>query len=213
MIECNSFKDKYMYYKLKYFLLYFFTAVILGGTSITSVASPAVPSEVEALMPVGTNLIDYQVADLNADGSEDALIVVEKRIQPDVFAEVPRITMILLRNKNGQLELAEKNDQAYLCKRCLGSRDDIEQYLTVGKGTFEVSNHGGSPGYRRYKKFKFQYNTKNKTWILSKVETSISDENADGHDKFQTKMFIYPKSLKKITFSQFKINNNWIAEF
>jgi hypothetical protein len=186
--------------KAKYFLLHCFTFVLLGGTSIISVASPTVPSEVEALIPVDTSLIDYQVADLNADGREDALIV-------------PRITMILLRNKNGKLQLAEKNDQAYLCKRCLGSRDDIEQYLTVGKGAFEVSNHGGSPGYRRYKKFTFQYNTKNKTWILSKVETSISDENADGHDKFKTKMFIYPKSLNKITFSQFKINNNWIAEF
>jgi hypothetical protein len=199
--------------KAKYFLLHCCTVVLLGGTSIISVASPTVPSEVEALIPVDTSLIDYQVADLNADGREDALIVVEKTIQLDAFAKVPRITMILLRNKNGKLELAEKNDQAYLCKRCLGSRDDIEQYLTVGKGAFEVSNHGGSPGYRRYKKFTFQYNTKNKTWILSKVETSISDENADGHDKFKTKMFIYPKSLNKITFSQFKINNNWIAEF
>jgi hypothetical protein len=199
--------------KIKYFLIRCCVITSLSATCVLSLASPTVPSDVEKLIPVGTSLIDYQVADLNADGREDAIIVVEKTIQPDAFAEMPRITMILLRNKNGRLELVEKNDQVYLCKRCLGSRTDIEQYLTVGKGTFGIHNHGGSPGYRRYKKFTFQYNTKNKTWILSKVETSISDENSDGHDKFKTKMFIYPKNLKRITFSQFKINNNWIAEF
>jgi hypothetical protein len=187
--------------------------VSLSATCAMSIASPVAPPDVQRLIPVGFSLVDYKPADLNADGREDALIVVEETNQTDAFAELPRVTMILLRNKNGELKTAEKNDKVYFCKKCLGSRDDHEQYLTVGKGTFAVGNHGGSPRYRWNQKFTFQYSIKNRKWMLAKVQTLISDDTVDGHNQSKVKILTYPKKLEKITFSQFKVNNNWIAKF
>lgn len=205
-----------MIFKVKVFLLRCCLAVILGGTSLISLASLTVPPEVEVLIPTGTNLIDYQVADLNADGRIDTIIVVEKINKNDEFGQEPRTVMILIRSLNGELKIIENNNKTYLCEWCLGGRNDSEQYLTVGKGTFEIHNHGGSTRYRRYQNFMFKYNPKIKTWFLYKVETSISDEadeTDENHERSKSKLFTYPKNLKKIKFSQFIPNTNWNAKF
>jgi hypothetical protein len=201
--------------KIKYLSLQCFIAAVLGGISVHANAVPAVsaaPDEIQTLISQGMNLIDYQVADLNADGRNDALIVVAQDNVNDTFAETPRTVILLIRNANGELQIAEKNDQVYLCNRCLGSRDDKEQVVVTTKGGFSIENYGGSPRYRSYKKFTFKYIKTNKTWILSKVETSISDEVLN-NNKFKNKKFYYPKNLKLQKFSNFKINDKWIAKF
>ncbi len=185
---------------------------VLMSVSIISNASVSAPTEVASLIPTDAMVIDYRVADLNADGREDAIVVVEKSNENNTFAHSPRTIIILLRKENGELEIAESNSRAYLCKRCLGSGSFAEQSLTASKGSFSVFNQGGSPRYRWTKEYSFQYNSVDKIWILSTVKTSIIDAN-NNNERSKTKLLVYPKNLKKIKFSQFIPNTNWDSKF
>jgi hypothetical protein len=188
-------------------LIRYCAVLVLSSMNIVAIASVNVPDEIKAFIHSGTTLIDYQAADLNADGRQDAIIIIEKISENNIVANEPRIVIILLRKENGELETAELNDRAYLCKECLGSGFVNEQSITASKATFSVFNQGGSPRYRWTKEFTFQYYTRAKTWILAKVKTSVID--LDNKERFKTKSFVYPKSLKKISFSQFTPSANW----
>jgi hypothetical protein len=111
----------------------------------------------------------------------------------------------LLRKENGELEIAAKNSQAYLCKGCLGSGAVNEQTLTTSKGTFSVFNQGGSPRYRWTREYVFQYRASAKTWMLVKVKTTVIDLVNDKRSK--TKLLVHPKNLNKIKFSEFTPNS------
>jgi hypothetical protein len=185
--------------------------VLLAGASMLSAAAPSVPKEIEQIIPAGMTLIDYQAADLNEDGKDDALIVVEKTNSKADASRELRMVMILLRKENDQLVVAEQNSKVYVCKKCLGSGYVNEQVLISSKGSFSVLNQGGSPGFRWTREYSFQYDPKVKTWNLSKVKTGIFDTN--NNERYKTKELIYPQQIKKIKFSRFNTNDKWNARF
>jgi hypothetical protein len=185
--------------------------VLLSVISMASTAAPYVPKEIEQFIPLGMTLIDYQAADLNEDGKDDALIVVEKTNASVDSLHDPRIIMILLRKENDQLEVVEQNNQVYLCQRCLGSGNVNEQVLTSSKGSFSVFNQGGSPGFRWTREYIFQYSSKAKTWYLFKVKTGLFDTS--NHDRYKTKELTSPKEIRKIKFSRFSADKKWNVKF
>ncbi len=181
--------------------------VLLAGSSTASIAAPPVPKEIEQFLAADMTLIDYQEADLNADGKADALIVVEKTSAADPSISEPRTVFILLRNEKDQLAIAAQNNEAYFCKKCLGSGYVNEQVLKASQGTFSVFNQGGSPSLRWTREYTFQYISNMKNWQLTEVNTGVF--STIDNEKFKTKKLTYPKHLKKINFSKFSVDKKW----
>ena len=192
---------------LKCFLRLSVALVMFSITSLTLAASLTAPAEVNVHVPLGTHLLDYQAADLNSDGRQDAIIVVGKSTEGNTLDHDPRTVIVLLRNEKGALEMTALNREVYLCKKCLGSGIVNEQVLTASEGAFSVFNQGGSPRYRWTKEYTFRYKAKANTWILARVKTSIIDTT--NNERSRSKLRTYPKNLPEIKFLQFIPSSNW----
>src|SRR6185369_2917468 len=82
-----------------------------------------IPADVMPFVEAGTKAIAIEKADLNGDGREDFILVLEKE-QPakdaDDFPIGQRPLLILLRGADGKLTMAKRNEKIVMCSQCGG---------------------------------------------------------------------------------------------
>ncbi|HEV2761602.1 MAG TPA: hypothetical protein VGV38_01310 [Pyrinomonadaceae bacterium] len=166
-----------------------------------------IPSEVAPFVEQGTKAIALEAADLNGDGAQDFVLVLEKE-KPDLGEyDLPsnqRPLLILVRGADGRLALAKRNERVVLCSRCGGVFGDPFEGVEVGRNTFTVHLYGGS-SWRWKLAYKFNYSRIDKTWQLVRAE-DISFHTSDPN-KARTRIHTPPRDFGKIDLADFDPEN------
>ncbi len=189
------------------FLLLAFPALAAAGTAGPE-PEPVAP-ELQAFIVPGTKLLDVARADLNGDGREDVILVLEKQSPQgaDASGDLPqgqRPLLILIRQPDNTLKLVKRNGKIVYCSTCGGGMGDPYQPLVAGPKTFTVPAYGGS-AWRWATEFQFDYSRKDDTWQL--VRVTESSFNATAPDEGKTEVFTPPQHYGKIDIADFDPEN------
>ena len=166
-----------------------------------------VPAEVAPFVEGGTKAIAVEKGDLNGDGREDFILVLEKESPAKDeygFPSKQRPLLILLRGADGKLTAAKRNERIVMCSECGGIFGDPFEGITAGRNTFTAEFYGGSAWRWKYS-YKFNYSRIDKTWQLVRVE-ELSYHTSDP-DKMKTRIYTPPKDFGKIDIADFDPEN------
>ena len=189
--------------------------LVLAALSL-ALATPVLADEIQgidALAPelrpfveAGTKPIWLSKADLDRDGDEDFVLVLERTAPEDEFDDDQRPLLVLVRDAEG-LRIAKRNDRVVMCSKCGGVMGDPFVGIEAKSGTFTVSHFGGSRerwgvGYR------FDYSRRDKTWQLVEVTTLEFDAmNYEGPNSEHDARFVPPRDFGKIDIADFDPND------
>jgi hypothetical protein len=161
------------------------------------------PAELKRLVPNGSKLLDWQVADLNVDGRPDVLAVYESAVEQS-DDDGPRTLLIAIRQADGALKVVKRNDKVVYCRQCGGIFGDPFESLSAAPGKLSVHHYGGS-NWRWSNTFSFAYSRRDETWQLVRVEESSFHTSAP--DKMKTRAFKPPRDFGKIDIADFDPEN------
>ena len=167
------------------------------------ITSPeALPRELRGFVESGTKAIWLAKADLDRDGREDAILVLERlaRSPDDAMEDGQRPLLLLSRQADGSLRVAARNDRVVMCSACGGVMGDPFMGVEAGAGSFTVSHYGGS-SWRWSVDYSFNWSRRDRTWQLVRVESTSF--HASEPDKVETKLSTPPKDFGKIDFADF----------
>lgn len=151
--------------------------------------------DVQPFVEKNTAILAVERGDLNGDGREDAVLVLEPEDE-----EQPRPLLILTRDAAGTLKLAKRSAKAVYCRTCGGAMGDPFQGITIGKRRFTVEHYGGS-GSRWTASYTFGWSRRDQSWQLVRVElTSFHAGDPENVDKTVQKP---PKDFGLIDITEF----------
>jgi len=166
-----------------------------------------IPADVLPFVESGTKAIALEKSDLNGDGKEDFILVLEKEKpakDADDFPVGQRPLLILLRGADGKLTLAKRNERVVMCSQCGGVFGDPFDGVIASRNTFSVEHYGGSSWRWKYS-YKFNYSRIDKTWQLVKVEEI--NYHTSNPEKMKTKIYRPPRHFGKIDVANFDPDN------
>jgi len=166
-----------------------------------------IPAEVAPFVEKGTEAIALEKGDLNGDGREDFILVLEKQnptMDKDGFPSDQRPLLILLRGADGKLALTKRNERIVMCSQCGGVFGDPFEGVIVGRNTFSVEHYGGSSDRWKYS-YKFNYSRIDKTWQLVRVQ-EVNYHTSDP-ENLKTKIYTPPRDFGKIDIADFDPEN------
>lgn len=167
-----------------------------------------VPDEVKRFVDAKRVPIALETGDLNLDGRKDFILVIsdvvteENRYEEGAGA---RTVIILVREANGSLTMAGRNDLVAMCQACGGAFGDPFDSVVIRGTRFTVMNYGGSADRWAYS-YTFGYSRRDRTWQIVRVE----EENFHTLDPDRTmkrRIYTAPKSFGLITFANFDPDN------
>jgi hypothetical protein len=188
-------------YKKSLFLLMTMCAMAITATAQREAVK--IPDELKEFLLHNTKPIEMKSADLNGDGKADYIMVLTStnvEAGQEHNDESRRITLIIVRKPEGELSIAARNHSVAFCAGCGGAMGDPFEGVEVKKGSFTITNSGGSRD-RWSSSFQFNYSRKDNAWQLVKVtETSRDSLKANSGS---VKVMTPPKHYGKIDFVDF----------
>jgi hypothetical protein len=166
-----------------------------------------VPAEVRPFVEAGTKAIALEAADLNGDGRGDFVLVLERENpakDKDDFPVNQRPLLLLVRDADGRLAAAKRNERLVMCSQCGGVFGDPFEGVEAGRNTFTVNFYGGSNWRWKYS-YRFNYSRLDRTWQLVRTE-ELSYHTSDP-DKMKTRVFTPPRDFGKIDVADFDPEN------
>lgn len=157
-----------------------------------SVSSPAstrmTPSmrDMDGFIPAGMRILDTQQGDLNGQGGQDVLLVLDPADSGSekVGEGQSRTLMLLLRDENGLLQKAAENSRVVGCKRCGGLAGDHYGYARIDKTGFTLAVSGGSRE-RWSDAYTFNFDPKRNTRMLHKVVSEVIDNATEEYSRHE----------------------------
>jgi hypothetical protein len=153
-------------------------------------------------IPSGYEIRDTLSGDLNADGRNDLLLILKLSGEDTISSVIgmARPMLILIRQADGSLKLASRNDEAVLTRLDGGPFGDPYQKMTIDGDCFTVEHYGGSTD-RWSDVITFKFNKTKKNWFLFSSEYYLSNAYDPEKDSKTTKT---TKDFGLIEFSKFK---------
>jgi hypothetical protein len=170
----------------------------------TPIARERLPEEIRPFVEPGTRAIAIERSDLNGDGRQDALLVLQANAEKDDgtgFMKRARPLLILTRDAKGTLRLRKRNDKMVLCPECGGVHGDPLVVVEAKTKSFRIEHYGGS-GWRWVVNYQFNYSRRDDTWQLVRIEETsfhISEPDEPETDRVRTP----PKDYGKIDIADF----------
>lgn len=139
--------------------------------------------DLSRFIPAGSKQLAVQRADLDGDGREDAVLVIDPPAQPDakLGEGAPRTVVVLIRDAAGKLQAVKRSERLVPCAKCGGIAGDPFGYVRAYTGGFTVLIEGGSRE-RWSDEFGFAYSAEQQDWLLEKAVRSVVDTDT-GEDK------------------------------
>ncbi len=160
-----------------------------------------IPAEVRPFVQAGTSAIALESADLNGDGRADYVLVLERPLKGDEVDPIRhRPLLLLIRQSDGRLALAKRNDKAVMCASCGGLFGDPFMGITVKPQSFIIDHFGGS-GWRWERRAQFNYSRRDNTWQLVRAEQASF--HVGDPDARKLEVFVPPKDYGKIDIADF----------
>lgn len=173
------------------FLLMYDMACIAGTRDIPD---NKIPTEVKPFILKGMSAIELESADLNGDGRQDYILVLE-----DTENDL-RPLLILVRNKDNTLTQAKRNDKVVFGPDDGGIYGDPFQGINADSKSFSVSHYGGS-AWRWSFDYTFKYSRIDNTWQLVRVEET--EIHINDPSTMKERVYIPPRDYGKIDIADF----------
>jgi len=186
-------------------IIFFVFFSLVQNTSFAEVRSPSkkIPDEIQLFAEKNSIIIDWKSADLNGDGLDDYLVVLEiqkkNTSEPDMN-DKQRPVLLLIRQQDGSLKLVKRNDQIVSCSTCGGTFDDGFSELVASNRAFSISNHTGGTSAQTTDVYFFGYSRRDSTWQLVRVETKQEELFKKAEYKY---VMTPPSDFGKIDFENF----------
>lgn len=179
------------------------TQIKTDTTATTTAAPVAEPSDSTQLPAAAKPFVlpNYKVlafkkGDLNKDNIEDLVVVLDTLGDDDMAA---RPLLLLTQDAKGVYSLAARNDKVVACKGCGGMMGDPLAGIAIKKDFFTIEEEGGSrERWTRY--ITFQYDVAQKTWVLHRIDESMTDTQDAKNDTKSTKT---AKNFAKVLFAKY----------
>lgn len=169
-----------------------------------------VPIEISAFAEKGYRIIHWISSDLNGDGLDDYLLVIEKRkkdiLGPDdseigVDSE-HRSILIIIRQPDQTLKLVKRNDIVASCKTCSGVYTaNAFLQIIASKRSFSIRTQYQGTAFLDTFTYNFGYSRRDNTWQLIRVHENYEAERVQ--DESFVKIYTPPKDFGKIDFVDF----------
>lgn len=185
-----------------------FAALLLPISAMAQDEAITVPDEVKRFVEAKRISIALESGDLNADGRKDLVLVVSDVVgESDPYEEGAgsRSVLILIRQSDGSLSLAARNDLVAMCRNCGGVFGDPFEGVTIRGTRFTVSNYGGSNERWSYN-YMFAYSRRDQNWQLVRAEESHF-HTLDPDRTMRTRVYTPPKHFGLINFADFDPDN------
>ena len=186
--------------------------LVLGISALASELSAQeplkVPDEVKPFVETKREAVALETGDLNGDGRKDFVLVVSDVVaESDRFEEGAgsRSVMVLVREADGSLKLAARNDLVAMCQACGGAFGDPFEGVDVKGTKFTVLNYGGSAERWAYH-YTFAYSRRDKTWQAVRAE-ELNYHTLDPDKTMKRRVYTSPKDFGLITFADFDPDN------
>ena len=184
--------------------LFFLLAITLFPAAVTAQDVVNIPDEIKRFVDGKRIPIALETGDLNADGRKDFVLVISDVVPEGAAYEEgagERSVLILIRDANGSLNLAGRNDLVAMCKRCGGAFGDPFEGVVIKGTRFTVMNYGGSADRWSYS-YTFNFSRRDNDWQLIRVEES-NFHTLDPERTMKTRRYTPPKHFGLITFAEF----------
>lgn len=135
--------------------------------SLLANAQPAttLPKEAEGFVLKGYEMMDYVTGDLDGDKKMDAILILKEKGENEKTDELKRPLFLLIRQANGKLKLAKRNDELVMCFTCGGVFGDPYSQTVIANNGFTIDFYGGS-NWRWEYSYRFNYDAAKQTWVL-----------------------------------------------
>ena len=188
----------------------FLLCLILAPLSSSAICSPTgeerpVP-EFAHLVAKGESVLASAAADLNGDGLQDVIFIVEPEKQDEGDrdgAGSERTLKIATASSDGSLKVVKVNSKAVLCGTCGGIWGDPFNELEASANAFSVHHFGGG-SHRWTSAYTFKFSKRDNTWQLVRVEEATFPTHDP--EKITRKIYRPPRSFGKIDIAQFDPN-------
>lgn len=164
--------------------------------------SGQVPNEILKFIPQGSDVRLARHGDIDNDGDEDVLVVLQKPGDEHRFEQ--RTLLVLQRNSLGDLVKRTEGSKAISCISCGGMFGDPLQGIETSKNGFSLLFEGGSR-YMWSIKYRFDHKEVTNEWFLVEIrdgaldrlggdsksrQLNRSDFGSVSLDQFDTKEFL-----------------------
>jgi hypothetical protein len=172
-------------------------ALLSACTSPPGLSQPPAPDgELSAFLPPGTSLRLAERGDIDGDGDQDAVIVLDAG---DGAARQPRTLLLLRRDADGRLQRALESPRAISCRRCGGMIGDPLQGIRIAPGALTLRFEGGSREMWS-SEFEFTPAPGGDAWRLTDVTHRGSDRADGGKSAERT---LSPEEIGEVSLTSF----------
>ena len=185
-------------------------AILITALALTSAASAKelnadkLPIELQPFVSKNYRAIFAGSEDLNGDGKNDYLLVIESTAPPkdmlDDSLPSDRTLLIITRQPDGSLKQAVSNDRLVFCRECGGVMGDPFAGVELKKNRFTVDHYGGS-GWRWTANYTFAWSRIDQAWQL--VAYDADSFHASDPENVESKHCVPPRDFGKLDLASF----------
>lgn len=158
--------------KLNFLVLFFLISSLAFGQQVEKV-----PTEINAFIPKGFEVLSLTTGDINNDKLADYVLVCKNKKEAE-DGGLPRPIMLILQDANKKFKVAKKSEQIIMCVGCGGVMGDPFSGVEINKdGTFSIQHYGGS-SWRWSKDATFRFDAIKNNWVLN-LEKNITFHASD----------------------------------
>jgi hypothetical protein len=168
-------------------------SLLVCALLLTTHQAQSQPMPLAKHVPAGFTILNKKTGDLNQDGIDDMIVVLENQQRLDT--DVPRPLLILLGSGNRMYRLLARNDDVVLNKDEGGVFGDPFEGIAIRRGYFSIEHYGGS-AWRWTRVITFRYVPAQKQFVLHR-DAGVSYHTSDPEktDNIVTNKAKYGKQL------------------
>ncbi len=169
------------------------------------------PTEINAFIPAGFEVLDFAQGDINNDKLTDYLLVCKSKKEAE-DGGLPRPILLILQDANKKYKIAKRSDKIIMCAGCGGIMGDPFSGIEIKDGSFVIQHYGGS-SWRWSKDASFRFDVSTKNWLLSSEKNitfhASEPEKTAREYSIPENEFLIPKTFDTYTGEDEGQVSNW----